>query len=57
MSIGFDRIEDLDTVSPARDFQREALPYEAGRYGAYFPSVELIAPPSKLSTPTVAAAR
>ena len=30
VSVGFDRIEELDEVVPADDFQREALPYEAG---------------------------
>jgi predicted nucleic acid-binding protein len=30
VSIGFDRIEDLEDAIPADDFQREALPYEAG---------------------------
>jgi predicted nucleic acid-binding protein len=30
VSTGFDRIEDLDDAIPANDFQREALPYEAG---------------------------
>ncbi len=30
VSAGFDRIEDLDDVLPAADFQREPLPYEAG---------------------------
>jgi predicted nucleic acid-binding protein len=30
VSIGFDRIEDLDDAVPAEDFRREALPYEAG---------------------------
>jgi predicted nucleic acid-binding protein len=30
VSVGFDRIEDLDDVVPADDFQRETLPYEAG---------------------------
>ena len=30
VSVGFDRIEDLDDVVPADDFRREALPYEAG---------------------------
>ena len=30
VSTGFDRIEDLDEAVPADDFQREALPYEAG---------------------------
>lgn len=30
VSTGFDRIEDLDEALPARDFEREALPYEAG---------------------------
>jgi predicted nucleic acid-binding protein len=30
VSVGFDRIEDLDDAVPADDFQREALPYEAG---------------------------
>jgi predicted nucleic acid-binding protein len=30
VSIGFDRIEDLDDVVPAQDFRREELPYEAG---------------------------
>jgi predicted nucleic acid-binding protein len=30
VSTGFDRIEDLDDGVPAEDFQREALPYEAG---------------------------
>jgi predicted nucleic acid-binding protein len=30
VSTGFDRIEDLDDAVPADDFQREALPYEAG---------------------------
>jgi predicted nucleic acid-binding protein len=30
VSAGFDRIEDLDDAVPADDFQREALPYEAG---------------------------
>jgi predicted nucleic acid-binding protein len=30
VSVGFDRIEDLDDALPAEDFRREALPYEAG---------------------------
>jgi hypothetical protein len=30
VSTSFDRIEDLDDALPARDFEREALPYEAG---------------------------
>jgi len=30
VSTGFDRIEDLDDAVPVDDFQREALPYEAG---------------------------
>lgn len=30
VSIGFDRIEDLDDAVPADDFQREVLPSEAG---------------------------
>jgi predicted nucleic acid-binding protein len=30
VSVGFDRIEDLDDAVPADDFQRDALPYEAG---------------------------
>jgi hypothetical protein len=30
ISTGFDRIEDLDDAVPATDFEREALPYEAG---------------------------
>lgn len=30
VSTGFDGIEDLDDTVPAEDFQREALPYEAG---------------------------
>ncbi|HYZ57700.1 MAG TPA: type II toxin-antitoxin system VapC family toxin [Streptosporangiaceae bacterium] len=30
VSTGFDRIEDLDDAVPADEFQREALPYEAG---------------------------
>lgn len=30
VSIGFDRIEDLDDALPPEDFQREPLPYEAG---------------------------
>jgi len=30
VSVGFDRIEDLDDAVPADDFQREVLPYEAG---------------------------
>jgi predicted nucleic acid-binding protein len=30
ISAGFDRIEDLDDAVPADDFQRDALPYEAG---------------------------
>jgi predicted nucleic acid-binding protein len=30
ISVGFDRIEDLDDAVPADDFHREALPYEAG---------------------------
>lgn len=30
VSIGFDRIEDLDVAVPASDFEREALPYQAG---------------------------
>ncbi len=30
VSAGFDRIEDLDDAVPADDFQRDALPYEAG---------------------------
>ncbi len=29
-STGFDRIEDLDDAVPVGDFEREALPYEAG---------------------------
>lgn len=29
-SVGFDRIEDLDDAVPVGDFEREALPYEAG---------------------------
>ncbi len=29
-SVGFDRIEDLDDAVPVDDFEREALPYEAG---------------------------
>jgi predicted nucleic acid-binding protein len=29
VSVGFDRIEDLDDAVPASDFRREALPYEA----------------------------
>lgn len=30
VSVGFDRIEDLDDVVPADEFRREPLPYEAG---------------------------
>jgi len=30
VSTGFDRIEDLDDALPAGEFDREALPYEAG---------------------------
>jgi predicted nucleic acid-binding protein len=30
VSIGFDRIEELDEAVPAGDFDREQLPYEAG---------------------------
>src|SRR5258707_8236480 len=30
VSVGFDRIEDLDDAVPAEEFRREALPYEAG---------------------------
>lgn len=30
VSVGFDRIEDLDDALPAEDFRREDLPYEAG---------------------------
>jgi predicted nucleic acid-binding protein len=30
VSVGFDRIEDLEDAVPAGDFQRETLPYEAG---------------------------
>ncbi|MGO9078520.1 MAG: type II toxin-antitoxin system VapC family toxin [Streptosporangiaceae bacterium] len=30
VSIGFDRIEDLDDAVPASEFEREPLPYEAG---------------------------
>lgn len=30
ISVGFDRIEELDDAIPADDFRREALPYEAG---------------------------
>ncbi len=30
ISVGFDRIEDLDEVVPPTDFDREPLPYEAG---------------------------
>lgn len=30
VSVGFERIEDLEDAVPADDFQREALPYEAG---------------------------
>jgi len=30
VSTGFDRIEDLDDALPPREFDREALPYEAG---------------------------
>jgi predicted nucleic acid-binding protein len=30
VSVGFDRIEDLDDSVPAEDFRREELPYEAG---------------------------
>jgi predicted nucleic acid-binding protein len=30
VSTGFERIEELDDVLPAGDFQREPLPYEAG---------------------------
>ncbi|MGH8987481.1 MAG: type II toxin-antitoxin system VapC family toxin [Acidimicrobiales bacterium] len=30
VSIGFDRIEDLDAAVPTGDFEREHLPYEAG---------------------------
>lgn len=30
VSIGFDRIEDLDDALPVEDFRREELPFEAG---------------------------
>jgi predicted nucleic acid-binding protein len=30
VSIGFDRIEDLEDAVPAEDFRREELPFEAG---------------------------
>ncbi|NNN13456.1 MAG: type II toxin-antitoxin system VapC family toxin [Acidimicrobiaceae bacterium] len=30
VSVGFDRIEDLDDALPVEDFQREELPFEAG---------------------------
>ncbi len=30
VSVGFDRIEDLDDALPESEFEREALPYEAG---------------------------
>ncbi len=30
VSVGFDRIEDLDDAVPAEDFRREELPFEAG---------------------------
>jgi predicted nucleic acid-binding protein len=30
VSTGFDRIEDLDDALPSREFDREALPFEAG---------------------------
>lgn len=30
VSVGFDRIEDLDAFLPETSFRREALPYEAG---------------------------
>ena len=30
VSVGFDRIEDLDDAVPAADFDREPLPYQAG---------------------------
>jgi predicted nucleic acid-binding protein len=30
ISVGFDRIEDLDEAVPVSDFEREPLPYEAG---------------------------
>ncbi len=30
VSIGFDRIEDLDDAVPVGDFEREPLPYQAG---------------------------
>ncbi len=30
ISVGFDRIEDLDEAVPASDFEREPLPFEAG---------------------------
>lgn len=30
VSVGFDRIEELDAAVPAADFERESLPYEAG---------------------------
>lgn len=30
ISVGFDRIEDLDDAVPAGDLEREPLPYEAG---------------------------
>lgn len=30
VSVGFDRIEDLDQAVPGDDFDREPLPYEAG---------------------------
>jgi predicted nucleic acid-binding protein len=30
VSVGFDRIEDLDDAVPAEDFRREEVPYEAG---------------------------
>ena len=30
VSVGFDRIEDLDDALPESEFEREALPYDAG---------------------------
>lgn len=30
VSVGFDRVEDLDDAVPPKDFEREALPYGAG---------------------------
>jgi predicted nucleic acid-binding protein len=30
VSVGFDKIEDLEEAVPASDFEREQLPYEAG---------------------------